>query len=1109
MSKAYANVNSTTGTFAGWLSKSNELFYDMSTIIVTVADVSAPNNSNEARTTGNADIQGYFSANNMIVWDTLAGGKNEEWSNTDTLYIVSNTQIGNSSQTDTLDVYGDTTLYANAIIGSDTADDLTIESNTNINGQVFFHANAQFDDSDHLKFGTGGDVSIQWDGSNLYTKFISSNANFVIEDVSGNDVVDIDVDSSTLTIARYDNETGGPSLVLLDEGSTLDSNTVGGIFFKGQDDGSAVTEYAYVRGIAEDNTDGTEDGSLTLYTTIAGTRTAMIAINEDADTEVSLRHNGSEKLATKSTGVTITGVMASTTATTSGLATLDSLDVTNNAVVGGDLTIQGDFLATGSTNMTVNTATFTTMTTIGDTVLGDSASDTLTISATVSANSDIIPAIDSTYDLGSNANRFALAYVDQLTTTANVAIQNQSSLVFYDSDNSNFVAFKSPATLSSDITWTLPDEDSAVTGYALVSDGAGTLSWAAAGATITQDESTNTDFNLYFASATSGALTAVKYDTGLSYNPSTGKLTAASANVATLEIGGTTVTSTAAELNLLDGVLATTTELNIVDGTTTATSTTLADADRVVVNDAGTMKQVALTDFNTYFTNTFLTGGSADVKTAGDLTFNDSVALNFGTSDDVEIYHNGTNTYVDVNTGTLNIRNVTTDAFTFTPSSGTLELRNSSVAGDGPVILMRHDSASPAATDEVGIIHFQGDDSIGTNMNYATIDARIVDPTNGSEDGSIQLYAYAAGTNQVHFSANSGVTTLYHNGNSKLATSSAGVTITGTATATTFSGALSGNASTATKLATARTISIAGDASGSASFDGSGNASISISLATDSVAANEIAANAVGASELNVSGNGTTSQFLRSDGDGSFSWVTPTDTNTTYSAGSGLSLSSTTFSHADTSSASNLSASSRRYVTALTFDTYGHVTGYSTGTETVVDTNTTYTAGTGMSLSGTQFSIGQSVGTGNNVRFYSFGVNTNASGSAGEIRATGNITAYYSDRRLKDDITPIANALDKIVQISGVTYRANDIAKEHGYENDELQYGVIAQEVEAIMPEIVVPAPFDIEQNEETGEEYSKTGENYKTVQYEKMIPLLIEAIKELKAEIDELKKGN
>jgi hypothetical protein len=71
----------------------------------------------------------------------------------------------------------------------------------------------------------------------------------------------------------------------------------------------------------------------------------------------------------------------------------------------------------------------------------------------------------------------------------------------------------------------------------------------------------------------------------------------------TLDIGGTNVTSTAAELNILDGVTSTATELNIMDGDTSATSTTLADADRLVTNDAGTMKQVALTDLKTYLTS--------------------------------------------------------------------------------------------------------------------------------------------------------------------------------------------------------------------------------------------------------------------------------------------------------------------------------------------------------------------------------------------------------------------------------------------------------------------------------------------------------------------------
>ena len=60
------------------------------------------------------------------------------------------------------------------------------------------------------------------------------------------------------------------------------------------------------------------------------------------------------------------------------------------------------------------------------------------------------------------------------------------------------------------------------------------------------------------------------------------------------------VTATTAELNLMDGVTATTAEINILDGDTAATSTT-TDADRVIVNDGGTMKQVALTDFETYF----------------------------------------------------------------------------------------------------------------------------------------------------------------------------------------------------------------------------------------------------------------------------------------------------------------------------------------------------------------------------------------------------------------------------------------------------------------------------------------------------------------------------
>ena len=109
---------------------------------------------------------------------------------------------------------------------------------------------------------------------------------------------------------------------------------------------------------------------------------------------------------------------------------------------------------------------------------------------------------------------------------ADVRLKAQADLRFADSDSSNYVAFQAPATVASNITWTLPNADASVSGYALVSNAAGVLSWAAAGATVTQDNSSNTDFNLYFASTTSGALTAVKYDgADLLFNPSTSTLT--------------------------------------------------------------------------------------------------------------------------------------------------------------------------------------------------------------------------------------------------------------------------------------------------------------------------------------------------------------------------------------------------------------------------------------------------------------------------------------------------------------------------------------------------------------------------------------------------------
>ena len=136
--------------------------------------------------------------------------------------------------------------------------------------------------------------------------------------------------------------------------------------------------------------------------------------------------------------------------------------------------------------------------------------------------------VDTTNDTvrvhdGSTAGGFQSA---KLTGTQDITLNNQADLRFGDSDGSHYVALQAPGTVSSNITFTLPAADGS-SGQAMVTDASGNLSFAAAGATVTSDTSTNTDFKMYFAATTSGALTAVKQDSGLLYNPSTGTLTSA------------------------------------------------------------------------------------------------------------------------------------------------------------------------------------------------------------------------------------------------------------------------------------------------------------------------------------------------------------------------------------------------------------------------------------------------------------------------------------------------------------------------------------------------------------------------------------------------------
>lgn len=156
-----------------------------------------------------------------------------------------------------------------------------------------------------------------------------------------------------------------------------------------------------------------------------------------------------------------------------------------------------------------------------------------------------------------------------------------------------------------------------------------------------------------------------------------------------------------------------------------------------------------------------------------------------------------------------------------------------------------------------------------------------------------------------------------------------------------------------------------------------------------------------------------------------------------------------------------------------------------------------YTSGPGNNIGGIQdeaisgnyFLIQVGAGYPNNVKF-----------QGGNISAYGNITAYSSsDKRLKQDIKPLEKSLDIINQLNPVSFKWNDKAVELDmFKNtDEIQFGLIAQETEKIIPDIVHSQYQD------------KEGITYKSIDYIKLIPFLIEAIQDIENQISKLETKN
>ncbi len=651
----------------------------------------------------------------------------------------------------------------------------------------------------------------------------------------------------------------------------------------------------------------------------------------------------------------------------------------------------------------------------------------------------------------------------------------------------------------------------------------------------------------------------------------------------TLTIGSAGISE--AELEVLDGLTVSTAEVNILDGDTSATSTTVADADRVVLNDNGTMVQVAVTDLAAYFddeitampnlvttaattvgalnsgsiTSGFGTidTGSSTITTTGLIT-GGSLDIDDVVIDGTTIGHTDDTDLMTLTSGVLTVAGevdaVSLDISGDADIDGTLEADAITVGGTAlntviaGVTVTNATTAAVATTvtisdnestnEENAVIFTSGGDVDGGNIGLesdgdltynpstGTVSATIfkgnIDAVDGDFDGTLEADAITVGgvslaetisdTVGAMFSSNTetGITATYQDAdntidlvigagdivNSMLADDAVGAdelaanaVVTASIVDANVTLAKIANQAANTVLvrdanssgvvsakALATTEILIGDGTGFTAAALSGDVTMTNAgvvtigagavensmLADDAVGADELAANAV--VEASIVDNAVTlakmagiarGKLIVGDASGDPSVIGPGSANQV------LTSDGTDIAFADPAGASSLAADN------LTAGDAAVVLSTTSGTITIDnaanDADIIF-KGTDGGADITALTLDMS--------------------AAGAATFNNDVTAF-SDKRLKTDIKPITNGLNKVMQMQGVYYKRNDV------ENAREQVGVLAQDMEQILPEVVLTADDDIQT---------------KSVDYGKICSVLIEAIKELKDEIEELK---
>ena len=568
--------------------------------------------------------------------------------------------------------------------------------------------------------------------------------------------------------------------------------------------------------------------------------------------------------------------------------------------------------------------------------------------------------------------------------------------------------------------------------------------------------------------------------------------TLSSPNMTSPSISGTAVTATAAEINTLDGITATVSELNIMDGVT-ATAAEINKLDGITATT---------TELN------YVDGVTSAIQTQMDTKAPLASPALTGTATAVNLTVSG-NLTVNGSTVTNNADNLTVD-------DALIELNNGVAANTSDLgLIMERGSTGDNA--------FIGWDESADKFKVGTTTAT------GTSSGNLTV---ATGTMVANIEGNvTGDLTGDVTGD---VTGNLTGNVTGNVTGNTSgsSGSCTGNSATATTLATARTIGLSGDVSGSVSFDGSANATITATVADDShnhVVGNidglaEYIADTSGAMWTSNSESGVSVTYDDADNTLDINVNDPTITLTGAVTGSAtmtnlgnVSITTTATSDPTITLAGDLTGSCTltnlgnatltatvaANSVALGTDTTGN---YMSGVTAGAGIDVTHTAGEGSTatiaiesdLRGDVFQIGRDTNDYYlvNTTVHDWRLDGNLDmrlENDGDLHVDGDVIAYSgttSDERLKSGIMTISDALTKVNSLRGVEFTYKKDGKRSA--------GLIAQDVEKVLPQAVLNKQLPVKMGEEDETEY-------KVLEYNQTIGLLVEAIKELSAKVNEL----